>query len=86
MFEGLSFIPGFTFDKDVSYVDFLNRVRSGELKLQSQGLWDVPHPWLNLFVPKSQISDFNSVVFKEIVLKRNITSGLVLVYPMNRNK
>uniref|UniRef100_A0A2N9EPW5 cytokinin dehydrogenase n=1 Tax=Fagus sylvatica TaxID=28930 RepID=A0A2N9EPW5_FAGSY len=86
LFEGLSFIPGFTFDKDVSYVDFLNRVRSGELKLQSQGLWDVPHPWLNLFVPKSQISDFNSVVFKEIVLKRNITSGLVLVYPMNRNK
>ncbi|KAL4652536.1 hypothetical protein ACB092_01G240400 [Castanea dentata] len=86
LFEGLSFIPGFTFEKDISYIDFLNRVQSGEQKLQSQGLWDTPHPWLNLFVPKSHISDFNSIVFKDIVLKRNITTGVVLVYPMNRNK
>ncbi|KAE7998539.1 hypothetical protein FH972_003076 [Carpinus fangiana] len=78
MFEGLSFIPGYKFEKDISYVDFLNRVRSGELKLQSQGLWDVPHPWLNLFVPKSQISDFNSGVFKDIVFNLNITTGPVL--------
>nr|POF11368.1 cytokinin dehydrogenase 6 [Quercus suber] len=86
LFEGLSFIPGFTFEKDISYIDFLNRAQKGEQKLQSQGLWDIPHPWLNLFVPKSHISDFNSIVFKDIVLKRNITTGLVLVYPMNRNK
>ncbi|XP_062148850.1 cytokinin dehydrogenase 3-like [Alnus glutinosa] len=86
LFEGLSFIPGYSFEKDISYVDFLNRVRSGELKLQSQGLWDIPHPFLNLFVPKSQISDFNSGVFKDIVFNGNITTGPVLVYPMNRNK
>jgi cytokinin dehydrogenase len=86
LFEGLSFIPGYSFEKDISYVDFLNRVRSGELKLQSQGLWDIPHPFLNLFVPKSRISDFNSGVFKDIVFNRNITTGPVLVYPMNRNK
>ena len=86
LLKGLSYEPGFMFEKDVSYVDFLDRVRSGELKLQSQGLWEVPHPWLNLFVPKSQVSDFNTGVFREIVLKRNITTGPVLLYPMNRNK
>ncbi|KAJ0030997.1 hypothetical protein Pint_13400 [Pistacia integerrima] len=86
LIKGLSFLPGLMFEKNVSYVEFLNRVRSGELKLQSQGLWDVPHPWLNLFVPKSRIIDFNNGVFKEIVLKRTITTGPVLVYPMNRNK
>ncbi|KAJ9167960.1 hypothetical protein P3X46_019547 [Hevea brasiliensis] len=86
MYKGLSFIPGFKLEKDVSYVEFLDRVRNGELKLQSQGLWDVPHPWLNLFLPKSRISDFNSGVFRDIVLKRNITTGPVLIYPMNRNK
>eukprot|EP00257_Ricinus_communis_P002706 XP_002514119.2 cytokinin dehydrogenase 3 [Ricinus communis] len=86
MFKGLSFADGFMFEKDVPYVDFLDRVRSGEIKLQSQGLWDVPHPWLNLFLPKSSISDFNSGVFRDIVLKRNVTTGPVLVYPMNRNK
>ncbi|XP_014500389.1 cytokinin dehydrogenase 3 [Vigna radiata var. radiata] len=86
LLQELSYIPGFYYEKDVSYVEFLNRVRSGELKLQSQGLWDVPHPWLNLFIPKSQIMDFDSGVFKNIILKRNITTGPVLVYPMNRNK
>lgn len=70
----------------MSYVEFLNRVRTGELQLQSQGLWDVPHPWLNMFIPKSRISDFDLGVFKDIVLKKNITTGPVLVYPMNRSK
>lgn len=86
MIKDLSYLPGLRFEKDVSYIEFLNRVRSGELKLQSQGLWDVPHPWLNLFVPKSRIADFNNGVFKKIVLERNITTGPVLIYPMNRNK
>ncbi|XP_004488057.1 cytokinin dehydrogenase 3-like [Cicer arietinum] len=86
LLQGLNHIPGFYYEKNVSFVEFLNRVRSGELKLQSQGLWDVPHPWLNLFIPKSRILDFNSGVFKKIIYKRNITTGPVLVYPMNRNK
>ncbi|KAF4391878.1 hypothetical protein G4B88_007453 [Cannabis sativa] len=73
--------------KDKNALDYLeDRVRSGELKLQSQGLWEVPHPWLNLFIPKSRIEEFNAAVFKDIVLKRNITTGPVLLYPMNRNK
>ncbi|KAI4335291.1 hypothetical protein L6164_013952 [Bauhinia variegata] len=84
--QGLNYIPGLYYEKNVSYVDFLNRVRSGELQLQSQGLWDVPHPWLNLFIPKSRILDFDSGVFKDIVLKGKITTGPVLVYPMNRSK
>ncbi|XP_041009435.1 cytokinin dehydrogenase 3-like [Juglans microcarpa x Juglans regia] len=92
LFQMLSFIPGYTFEKDVSYADFLTRVAQIEDQQRvhelSQGRqWDDNlHPWLNLFLPKSHISDFNSGVFKDIVLKRNITTGLVLVYPMNRNK
>ncbi|XP_022938074.1 cytokinin dehydrogenase 3-like [Cucurbita moschata] len=86
LFEGLDYESGFKFEKDVTYVKFLNRVRSGELKLQSQGLWNVPHPWLNLFVPKSRILDFDAGVFKDIVLRRNITKGPVLIYPMNHSK
>ncbi|XP_057752351.1 cytokinin dehydrogenase 3-like [Arachis stenosperma] len=86
LLEGLSYMPGFYYEKKVSYVEFLNRVRSGELKLQSQRQWDVPHPWLNLFIPKSQIMDFDSGVFKNIIFRRNITTGPVLIYPMNRSK
>ncbi|KAE8678746.1 Cytokinin dehydrogenase 3 [Hibiscus syriacus] len=84
--QGLSYMPGFMFQKEAGYEEFLTRVRSGELKLESQGLWEVPHPWLNLFIPKSQILDFNDGVFRGIVLEQNITTGPVLVYPMNRQK
>ncbi|XP_030543438.1 cytokinin dehydrogenase 3-like [Rhodamnia argentea] len=84
--KDLSHVPEFLHQKDVAYVDFLNRVRVGELELRRQGLWNVPHPWLNLFVPKSRIADFNTGVFKNIVLKKNITTGLVIIYPMNNDK
>jgi len=84
--RGLKFVPTFMFQKDVTYEEFLNRIHTDELFLRSKGLWDVPHPWLNIFIPKSRISDFNEGVIKGIILKQNLTAVLVLVYPLNRNK
>ncbi|KAL5557964.1 hypothetical protein UlMin_034175 [Ulmus minor] len=80
----LDFIPSSVFTTDLPYVDFLDRVHKAELKLRSKGLWEVPHPWFNLFVPKSRISDFDKGVFKSIL--GNKTSGPILIYPMNKNK
>lgn len=82
LLEELSFVPGHAFVRDVSYVEFLDRVGRDEQKLRSAGLWDVPHPWLNLFVPRSRIVDFDAGVFKGI-LKDAKPVGLVLMYPMN---
>ncbi|CAN4094493.1 unnamed protein product [Withania somnifera] len=83
LLEGLKYLGDFMFKKDVTFVEFLNRVRSGELELQSKGMWDVPHPWLNLFVPKSNIMQFNVAVFEDIILRQNKTTGPILVYPTN---
>lgn len=85
LLEALSFMPGFEFKNDVTYTSFLNRVRDGELKLRSQGLWNVHHPWLNIFVPRSGIIDFDRGVFRSILGHDNST-GPILIYPMNRNK
>ncbi|CAJ1939829.1 unnamed protein product [Sphenostylis stenocarpa] len=84
--KGLSFVPTFIFEKDASYEEFLNRVQADELFLRSKGLWEVTHPWLNIWIPRSRILDFNEGVFKNIILKQNISSGISLVYPINRNK
>ncbi|KAK7411933.1 hypothetical protein VNO78_03377 [Psophocarpus tetragonolobus] len=84
--KGLNFVSTFMFEKDTSYEEFLNRVRGEELFLRSKGLWEVPHPWLNIWVPGSRISDFNEKVFKNIILKQNISGGIYLIYPVNRNK
>ncbi|CAL5384864.1 unnamed protein product [Camellia sinensis] len=83
LMKKLNFIPASVFTTDLPYVDFLDRVHKAELKLRSKGLWDVPHPWLNLFVPKSKIADFDRGVFKGIL--GNKTSGPILIYPMNKN-
>ncbi|CAM0910211.1 unnamed protein product [Alopecurus aequalis] len=85
LLEELSFVPGFVFARDVSYVQFLDRVGQEEQKLRSAGVWDVPHPWLNLFVPSSRIRDFNAGVFHGI-LRDTKPVGLMLMYPMNRDK
>ncbi|PRQ46853.1 putative cytokinin dehydrogenase [Rosa chinensis] len=86
LLNGLSYVPGFIYQQDVSYIDFLNRVHTEEEMLRQLGLWDIAHPWLNLFVPKSRIADFDSGVFKSILLKEKVPAGLVIIYPMNRNK
>ncbi|KAG8391167.1 hypothetical protein BUALT_Bualt01G0159600 [Buddleja alternifolia] len=80
----LSYIPSTLFVSEVSYVEFLDRVRAAEIKLRSKGLWDLPHPWLNLLVPKSKIHRFAEGVFGNILTDTN--NGPVLVYPVNKSK
>ncbi|KAL6630090.1 hypothetical protein ACP70R_029855 [Stipagrostis hirtigluma subsp. patula] len=85
MLEQLSFEPGFVFMKDVTYVQFLDRVSEEERVLRSASVWEVPHPWLNLFIPRSRILDFDAHVFKDILGDAN-PAGVILMYPMNKIK
>nr|ACU22904.1 unknown [Glycine max] len=80
----LNYIPSTLFLTEVTYVDFLDRVHTSEVKLRSKGLWDVPHPWLNLFIPKTKIHHFAEVVFGNIV--KETSNGPVLIYPVNKSK
>ncbi|XP_073034890.1 cytokinin dehydrogenase 3-like [Primulina eburnea] len=81
MAKDLEFVPDFMFKKDVPVIDFLKRVAIGDNHNSEV------HPWLNLFVPKSAISDFNDAVFAQIIRKHNHTiSGPILFYPFNRIK
>uniref|UniRef100_A0A0E0JPE3 cytokinin dehydrogenase n=1 Tax=Oryza punctata TaxID=4537 RepID=A0A0E0JPE3_ORYPU len=81
----LDFIPGTVFTTDLPYVDFLDRVHKAELKLRGKGMWEVPHPWLNLFVPASRIADFDRGVFRGVLGSRT-AGGPILIYPMNKHK
>ncbi|KAJ1282155.1 hypothetical protein BS78_03G028900 [Paspalum vaginatum] len=85
--QELGHARGFAFVQDVSYVEFLDRVRAGELRLRHAGLWHVPHPWLNLFLPRSRILDFAAGVFHGVLRRGGGGGGgPVLVYPMNRGR
>ncbi|KAH9653143.1 cytokinin dehydrogenase 7 [Citrus sinensis] len=83
LLERLGFVSKLNFQVDVSYVDFLLRVKQVEEHARANGMWDSPHPWLNMFVSKSNLAEFNRVVFNEI-LKDGI-NGPMLVYPLLRS-
>ncbi|XP_031284840.1 cytokinin dehydrogenase 6 [Pistacia vera] len=80
----LNYIPSTLFISEVSYVQFLDRVHVSEIKLRSKGLWEVPHPWLNLLIPKSKIHDFAEGVFGNIITETS--NGPILIYPLNKSK
>jgi len=63
--------------QDVTYVQFLDRVHEEETVLRSAGMWEVPHPWLNLFIPRSHILDFDTGAFKGLLRDAN-PAGVIL--------
>jgi cytokinin dehydrogenase len=79
--EELHYISGFGFSFDQQLFNFLNRVYYQELELTPRGLWLGPHPWLDLFLPKSKVLEFDSKVMKGI-FKGNNAFGTVLFFPM----
>ncbi|KAL0407658.1 UNVERIFIED_CONTAM: Cytokinin dehydrogenase 7 [Sesamum radiatum] len=80
----LKFMEGVRSEVDVGYIDFLVRVKRAEEGAKSSGIWDAPHPWLNLFVSRKNIADFDRLVFKNI-LKHGI-GGPILIYPLLPSK
>ncbi|KAL6554945.1 Cytokinin dehydrogenase [Orobanche gracilis] len=79
----LNFIPDLNFNGDVTFFDFLNRV--GNLDNPETGS-TMSHPWLNLFIPKSRIVDFNRKVLATMLPRLNKTTGVFIFYPMNKIK
>ncbi|GMJ09468.1 cytokinin oxidase/dehydrogenase 6, CYTOKININ OXIDASE 6 [Hibiscus trionum] len=80
----LNHIPSTLFQSEVPYIEFLDRVHISEIKLRSEGLWEVPHPWLNLLIPRSKIHSFAQQVFGNILT--NTSNGPILIYPVNKSK
>ncbi|URE05584.1 cytokinin dehydrogenase [Musa troglodytarum] len=80
----MSYMPSLVYSVEVSYFDFLNRVRMEEMNLRSRGLWEIPHPWLNMFVPKSGIKEFKDLLLENI--SPNDFEGPILIYPLLRDK
>lgn len=81
----LGFVEGLRFQVDLSYSRFVLRVQRVEADAKATGVWDdAPHPWLNMFVSKSDIFEFDRVFFKSIL--KDGVGGPILVYPLLRAK
>ncbi|WVZ86437.1 hypothetical protein U9M48_033216 [Paspalum notatum var. saurae] len=78
----LSYLRPHAYSVEVAYYDFLNRVRMEEESLRRRGLWDVPHPWLNVFVPGHAAAEQFKDMLMASVLTQGDFEGPVLVYPL----
>ncbi|KAH7298348.1 hypothetical protein KP509_25G038700 [Ceratopteris richardii] len=83
--KSLGYIRGLSFSRDAGYMEFLDRVHAQEKILRDLGMWQAPHPWLCLFVPRSQVLDLHDHMF----LRTNLINGVggpMHMYPMLRSK
>ena len=58
LLRGLNYVPGNVTITESRYLDFCDRVRPRENELRAFGRWNLPHPWVDLFVPDREADDF----------------------------
>lgn len=68
--------------EQLSYLEFADRLATGEAYLRSTGEWFHPHPWWNAFLPGSTAPRFLAELTAELTTDDLGPSGLVLVYPI----
>ena len=71
--------------EDKSYFDHLARLDPVVAFLTQIGVWGLPHPWLNIFVPASQVTQYVGNVVANLTLA-DTGQGPVLIYPVNTER
>lgn len=65
LLDGLTCLGDETQSEDCSWFAWADRVAERVALLQSMGLWDHPHPWVDLFVPGEAIRAFLEAVLAQ---------------------
>ena len=81
---GLAFDTGTLAKSDVSHFDFCNRLAPVVAFLKGAGLWAFPHPWLNLFLPRSRAQALIDSVLSTTT-DADMGGGPILIYPVTRS-
>lgn len=80
LLAGLSFNPGSASATDTGYLGFVYRLDPLVALLREIGHWDMPHPWLNLFVPASKAPALIQSMLDRTT-PEDMGSGPILIYP-----
>jgi len=83
LLSGLAFNPGTQSTQDMTYFDYLNRVAPLIVFLRQIGVWDFPHPWINLFVPAANAQTLIGETLANLTVD-DVGQGPIRIYPFNR--
>jgi cytokinin dehydrogenase len=79
LLAGLSFQPATLQVKDSSYFDLVNRLAPLVELLKANGTWQLPHPWIDMFVPEKSAAAFVEQVLAE-TSDADMGQGPILLY------
>jgi FAD/FMN-containing dehydrogenase len=85
LLSGLAFNPGTQSAQDMTYFDYLNRLAPLVAFLRQIGVWDFPHPWVNLFVPAANAQTLIGETLSNLSVD-DVGQGPILIYPFNRER
>lgn len=83
LLSGLVFNAGTQSAQDMTYFDYLNRLAPLIAFLRQIGVWDLPHPWVNLFVPAANAQTLIGETLATLTVD-DVGQGPILIYPFNR--
>lgn len=83
LLNGLNFDPGTQSAQDMTYFDYLNRLAPLVQFLRQIGVWDLPHPWVNSFVPAANAETLIGETLATLTVD-DVGQGPILIYPFNR--
>ena len=67
---------------DLPYADFLDRLSPGVEVLKAAGIWGMPHPWADLFLPGRDVAGLAAGVLDTFTPENLGPGGLILLYPL----
>jgi FAD/FMN-containing dehydrogenase len=86
LLAGLTFLAGTAQKVDRSFVDFANRLAPSVELLKQLGLWQLPHPWFDMFVPGSEALQFIQGVLDHETPETMGPGSVILIYPFLKSK
>lgn len=84
LLDGLTPVEGATLIEEHSYFDWQNRLAPLVEALRSSGAWDLPHPWINVFLPARSADAFIQEVLDGL-RPEDTGGGPILCYPFRRS-
>lgn len=82
---GLSFEPGTLVVEDRSLLAFAERTEAYVESTKQAGLWSLPHPWFDVFLPASEAASFTAWVLSELG-PAELGGGVLLFFPLARSR
>ncbi len=84
LLAGLRFEQAGMTAETLDYYTFLDRLAPSVEEQKESGVWDDPHPWLNLLLPSSSVEALASDILGDLRPEDIGSSGVVLLYPLRR--